>query len=614
MASSGSRCSAIIVDKEARMILTNSHCAANAMTLDVVREDVPVAVPARVIEIAHDVDLAWITTDDESFWDNAAIKPKVSLAKGLPHISHKVRVVGYPQGGSSISITEGIVSRVDGQVYPNGLLPSARNTPNNLLIMQVDAAINPGNSGGPVFDSDGNLVGLAFAVLNGANSVGYVIPNVHLRNFVAAVNSPSHRWQAQSEIGAILMPVENPGLRKFLRMSKDETGMQVRTIAPGSPLDKAGMVKGDVVLRIDGMPVAGSGHVARDINGETVELPFDTVITEKEHGKSTKIEFVHMDAHTGKRSRKTFDAVFAPVAPLAARFYDAPVPVKGREQFAAVPSYFILWGLVWGVFSNPVLQRANAMKKEVPWSVQKAALHQWRSNPDEEVVVLLQGLGGSTCALHYDTQTMRILQYFNGKKVTNMQDLVNYALDAEMNREEFMRITFAPLADADLAGTQKDPDIVLHRKFCGSADEQAVRINNIPAQFSQDVMGKFQVAMQSRGISAEKLATLLATQSTTSSLMQAQSQETPNRKFGVKLQQSLLESLSVSRGEDLETSTPVRSKFVTASLLDEVGGTADSDPAQSTPLLLAQLVSEHQREHVQAVAKPILQQVHRVRR
>merc|ERR1719506_708315 len=202
MGSSGaSRCSAIIVNKAKRMILTNSHCVANAMTLDVLREDVPVPVPAKVVEIAHDVDLAWITTDAESFWASEDIRPVVSLAEGLPYISHNVRVVGYPQGGSSVTITQGIVSRIDAQIYPNGLIASARNTPDNLLIVQVDAAINPGNSGGPVFDANGHLVGLAFAVMRGAQNIGYVIPNVHLRNFVASVRSESqgHRWQAQSE-------------------------------------------------------------------------------------------------------------------------------------------------------------------------------------------------------------------------------------------------------------------------------------------------------------------------------------------------------------------------------------------------------------------------------
>lgn len=375
-----------------------------------------------------------------------------------------------------------------------------------------------------MFDDAGNLVGLAFAVLTGANSVGYVIPNVHMRNFVASVESQSlgHRWKAQSETGAIFHAVENPGMRKFLRLQDGETGVQVRSVAPGSPLAENGVVKGDIMLKIDGMPVQGNGKVKRQINGKMVTLPYDTVVTEKAHGEPTKLEFMHVDMATGERTDKAFEAVFRPVAPLVARFYDAPMPVKGREHFAAKPTFLVLWGLVWGVFSNPVYQLAMETQKVVPWSVAKSATHRWRANDDEEVVVLLQGLGGSACTLNYDTDVMRVLQYFNGKKVNSMRDLVKYALDAESSSkpEDFMRITFEPLADVDIAGSAKDPDIVLHRKFCGSADEQLLQANGIAQPFSQDVLALFQEEMQKRGGAAQN-----PNSSMTHSLMQQQSNE-----------------------------------------------------------------------------------------
>jgi len=627
--SSMSRCSAVVVSKARRMILTNSHCVAGAMSLDVLREDVPTPVKARIIEIARDVDLAWITTDDESFWANEAMVPELSMDNGLPYISHNVRIVGYPQGGSTISISQGIVSRLDGQIYPNGLQSSARNTPDNLLIVQVDAAINPGNSGGPVFDSAGHLVGLAFAVLRGAQNVGYVIPNVHMRNFVASVSSAEqgHRWQAQSEIGAVFHNVENAGMRKFLKMGEKETGVQVRSVSPYSPLAKEGIVKGDVMVAIDGMPVQGNGKVTRDINGKMVTLPFDTVVTEKEHGKSTKVEFMHVDGKSGERTRKAFDAVFAPVAPLVARFDDAPVPIKGREHFAAKPTYFILWGLVWGVFSNPTYLQAISQKKDVPWSVKKSAMHRWRQNKDEEVVVLLQGLGGSTCTLHYDTETMRILQDFNGKRVNSMQDLVNHALEAELNGDDFMRITFEPLADADIAGSSKDPDIVLHRKFCGQADAQVIRANNIPRQFSDDVFQYFQNALKKKGVQLKNYTKL----GSTHSLMQSDSQENVREAVESLEQRKLLhdrpllnqqprrlrpsldamalgstEGLSGSADEDTLGLVPSRARFVQSSRLDddamadasERASTLESlESAESHPLLMAQLVQERGHRH-----------------
>jgi len=493
----GSRCSAIIVSKSKRMILTNSHCVGDAVQVDVLREDMQTPVQARVVEIAHDVDLAWITTDSDSFWASDKIQETVSMSEGLPYMSNSVRVVGYPTGGSSISITQGIVSRIDAQTYPNGLMRGARNTPNPLLIVQVDAAINPGNSGGPVFDASGHLIGLAFAGMPGAQLVGYVIPNVYLRNFVASVSSAEygHRWKAQSEIGALFRGVENPGMRKFLQLKDGQTGVQVRTVAPHSPLEENGIEKGDVLLKIDDMPILGSGKIERDFRGKMVTLPFSSLITEKPHGEATKMEFIHIDGMTGKRTLNTFSAVFHPIAPLVPRFYDAPVPLAGREQFGAQPSYIVLWSLVWGVFSNPMLQQ---LKGKVPWSVKKAALHRWRDSPDEEVVVLLQGLGNA-CTMHYDTSTMRILEYFNGKKVRNMRDLARFAMEAEMKQEAFMRITFAPMADLDIAGTENDPDVVLHRQFCQMADQQVLGTNNIASQFSEDVYKHVNEYLEEKG-------------------------------------------------------------------------------------------------------------------
>jgi len=616
-ASSGSRCSAIIVNKEKRMILTNSHCVADAMSLDILREDVPVPVPARVVEIAHDVDLAWITTDSDSFWANQQIQPVVSLAEGLPHLSHNVRVVGYPQGGSSITITQGIVSRVDGQIYPNGLIPGARNTPNNLLIMQVDAAINPGNSGGPVFNDDGHLVGLAFAGVRGAQNIGYVIPNVHLHNFVASVESPKqhHRWKAQSEVGAVIRRIENSGIRKLLKLKAHETGVQIRSVAPGSTLEHHGIKKGDVMLQIDGMPLQGDGTVTRHINGKMVSLPFDTIVTEKPHGNITKLEFMHIK-EDGSRDIKKINAVFKPVPPLVPRFYDAPVPVKGREHFAAKPTFFILWGLVWGTLSNPLLQRALKAGKDVPWSVTRSALHRWRQNDDEDVVVLMQGLGGSACTLNYDTSVMRAVKYFNGKRVHSMRDLVTYAIQGELNGEDFLRVTFEPLADEDTAGDAKDPDIVLHRQFCGLADAQILQANNIPKQFSDDVAGYVKHAMRMHEVEAKRASPAVPP---THSLMEAKSHGSVHvggSIGGAAVALADRNRMAVSNTDDFQEAVHAEEngpeKIVKALATDGLVNEesmdvpvvqTDSDELGDGPILLAQLLEKHRLTSSQSIKR-----------
>mmetsp|Transcript_136002 Transcript_136002/g.239727 ORF Transcript_136002/g.239727 Transcript_136002/m.239727 type:complete len:1397 (-) Transcript_136002:101-4291(-) len=489
-----SRCSAIIVDKDERLILTNSHCVANAKSLDVLREDAADPVPARVVEIAHDVDLAWITTDEAKFWENPKIKTTVSMSAGPPNIASGVRVVGYPTGGKSITITQGIVSRIDGQVYPNGLVPSARNTPDNLLIVQVDAAINPGNSGGPVFDTDGNLLGLAFAGLQGAQSTGYVIPNIHCKHFINSV-AETGRWQAQLEAGALFRTVENVGMRKFLHLKDDETGVQVRSVSKMSPLWDAGVRKGDVLLSVAGIKVEGAGTVLRDINGHQVSMPFDTLVTEKAHNETLTMDFVRPNGKDGNPEYIHVEKAFHPIPPLVPRFFDAPKEVAGREHFAAKPSYFMIWGLVFGVFSNPVFQQAMERKITVPWTLQKKALHNWLEDENDEVVVLLQGLN-HPCNMYYDLSVMRGLEYFNGKPVKNLKEFMQRAIAAEASGEEYMRFTWLPMADEDTAGSTTDPDIVLHRDMCAGVDASLMQNYNIESRFSSDLRETAAATMQ----------------------------------------------------------------------------------------------------------------------
>jgi len=162
--------------------------------------------------------------------------------------------------------------------------------------------------------------------------------------------------------------------------------------------------------------------------------------------------------------------------------------VAGREHFAAQRSYFMFYGLVFGLLSNPVMQQ-SAGKIIVPWSVEKTALHSWREDQEQEVVVLLQALS-HPCNINYDFSVMRILAYFNGKAVNNLKELKALALAAEAGKEEFMRFTFTPLADADAAGNETDPDIVLHRDMCANADLTLMHAHNIRSRYSEDLEQK----------------------------------------------------------------------------------------------------------------------------
>ncbi|KAG6494528.1 hypothetical protein ZIOFF_049560 [Zingiber officinale] len=85
------------------------------------------------------------------------------LLGDIPYIQEEVAVVGYPQDGDNISVTKGVVSRVEPTQYVHG--------DTQLMAIQIDAAINPGNSGGPAIMGD-KVAGVAFQNLSGAENIG----------------------------------------------------------------------------------------------------------------------------------------------------------------------------------------------------------------------------------------------------------------------------------------------------------------------------------------------------------------------------------------------------------------------------------------------------------
>ena len=109
------------------------------------------------------IDLAILKLDDDSFFDS---HPPIPREKVLPGIKDAVMVYGYPTGGTTLSITKGIVSRIEFSLYHSSV---------SGLRSQIDAAINPGNSGGPAI-VDGKMIGLAFSRLGDAENIGYIIP------------------------------------------------------------------------------------------------------------------------------------------------------------------------------------------------------------------------------------------------------------------------------------------------------------------------------------------------------------------------------------------------------------------------------------------------------
>ncbi len=238
-------------------IITNAHVISNEKFVTVERENDPKKYPAKVRFVAHDCDLAIVVPDDPGFFKGQ----KPLEIGGIPQLESSVSVYGYPIGGERLSVTQGVVSRIDFQVYSHSAVDSH-------LACQIDAAINPGNSGGPVLQN-GKVVGVAFQGYSGdvAQNVGYMIATPVLQHFLTDVKDG--KYDKYVDLAITPFRLQNPTQRAALGLKDDDTGIMVGSVVPGATCD--GVLKpGDVILSLDDNRVASDGFI--EVDGERVEM------------------------------------------------------------------------------------------------------------------------------------------------------------------------------------------------------------------------------------------------------------------------------------------------------------------------------------------------------
>ena len=260
-----------VVDGE--RILTNAHVVSNARFIVVEKEDDPQHYPALVQFVGHDCDLAVLHVLDKSFFQNT----RPLGFGGIPGIESPVSVYGYPIGGERLSVTRGIISRIDFQTYTHSGIDSH-------LAVQIDAAINPGNSGGPVMQ-EGKVVGVAFQGYSGdvAQNVGNMIPTPVIRRFLKDI--AGGRYDGYVDLSLTYFKLLNPAERHALGLPDDEQGVMISSVSSeGSSAGK--LQEGDVLLSIDNHPIASDGFVQLD--GERVDM--SEIVERKFKGDQVKFD------------------------------------------------------------------------------------------------------------------------------------------------------------------------------------------------------------------------------------------------------------------------------------------------------------------------------------
>lgn len=255
--------------------ITNAHVVSNATELTIRTTNDPKPYKARILHIAHDCDLAMLEAEDAKHFEH--MKPLE--IDGVPKLNTEVITVGYPIGGERVSVTRGVVSRIDFQSYSHSGIDQH-------LAIQVDAAINPGNSGGPVLQNN-KVVGVAFQGYSGsvAQNVGYMIPVPVINRFLKDVEDG--HYDHYMDLALADFGIENPAQIKALGLEDDGVGVMVANVDSASCA--GGILKtGDVILAFDGNPVYNNGLIR--FEGELMDM--NEIVERKFAGDKIAVDYL----------------------------------------------------------------------------------------------------------------------------------------------------------------------------------------------------------------------------------------------------------------------------------------------------------------------------------
>jgi hypothetical protein len=396
------------------------------------------------------MDLAILKLDDNAFF---ADHPPLPCASTLPEIKDAVMAFGYPVGGDSLSVTKGIVSRID--FAPYGYDPTGYSAAG--LRIQVDAAINPGNSGGPAVVGD-KMIGLAFASLGGAQNISYIIPCTEIERYLADV--ADGRYEGKPVMTDRLQTLENGALRTFLKLPKGAEGIIVGEPAT-VPGGAAGLKQWDVISKIGETPVDDQGMIKLSANSR---VSFQYLI--QSLAKNGKVPL------TVIRDSKPV-AIELPVAP------SKPGLIPGLE--GSYPPYFVYGPLVFSSASMDYVGgflRNNGMGNMLgimTGSLVKRMLDR-PSFAGESLVVVAAPFFPHKLAQGYSNPMGTVLRKLNGTPVKSLKHLV-----------ELLRDTTSEYVTLDFEGPFTETLVFNHKEML-AATEAILTDNGVRSQGSPDVL------------------------------------------------------------------------------------------------------------------------------
>ena len=236
------------------LVLTNSHVVGTAREIRL-RDTEGVVTDARVLGVDPDTDLALLRADGARDLRYASLGNSKTLRRG-----QLVVAIGNPLGFES-TVTAGVVS---------ALGRSIRSVSGRTIedVIQTDAALNPGNSGGPLVSSNAEVIGINTAIINGAQGICFAVAS-NTAQFVLS-EIIRHGYVRRAFIGVAGQTAPVPRRHAVLAGVDNKMGALLMQIEPDGPAAKAGLLPGDVVIKLDGVDINGVDDLIRVLDRDRI--------------------------------------------------------------------------------------------------------------------------------------------------------------------------------------------------------------------------------------------------------------------------------------------------------------------------------------------------------
>lgn len=367
-------------------ILTNAHVVANSTFIEVKRHGDTKRYQAKVEFISHQSDLALLKLEDETFFDGT----KSLEFNGLPDMQQEISIYGFPMGGHSLSVSKGVVSRIEHTRYAH--------SKEIFLSIQIDAAVNPGNSGGPAI-SEGKIVGVVMQQIPNSQNIGYLVPVELVQHFLDDIKDG--KYDGFPHLGISTEMLNSKTLRSVYKMDANTTGILVIDIS-GKSQALGKLENGDVIISICGNSIENDGTVEYQRHQYT---SYKYYIDKKQIGEAITMGIL-------RNGEKIYVNI------TLKNIADDNLLVD-TVLFDVMPKYYIYGGYVFTPLTRNLLMGSNGSLLKL-----REAAGMWASYEKEEVVILLKVLASKISRGDHNFAYW-IIDRVNSKKFKDFSEFVN---------------------------------------------------------------------------------------------------------------------------------------------------------------------------------------------